>query len=154
MAELQAGAEIKAGEGFILRLRVYYADTDAGGIVYHARYLDFAERCRTELLRAVGYPLVSAEGYQFVVRRAQIDWQAPARLEELLTCKTLVTSASGARLTMRHSLFNEDGRFLTGIDVELAHVSAQHRPVRLPQALLDAIAGVRQATDSGDATSR
>lgn len=124
---------------FTQAIRVYYADTDAGGIVYHARYLDFAERSRTELLRAVGYPLVSADGGQFIVRRAQVDWHAPARLDDLLSCDTTVTAARGARLILRQEIFRGP-LLLTALDVELAHVSPQHRPVRLSEAFLASIA--------------
>lgn len=124
---------------FTHAIRVYYADTDAGGIVYHARYLEFAERCRAELLRSIAAPLATPEGHQFVVRRSQIDWIAPARLDDLLLCQTTVSSVGGARVGMTHQFFigeTETAR----IAIELAYVSARHRPVRLPHALIAALA--------------
>jgi acyl-CoA thioester hydrolase len=68
-------------------LRVYYEDTDAGGVVYYANYLKFFERCRTEWLRSVGVnqrTLADAHGVMFVVARAEIDYKRPARLDDLL----------------------------------------------------------------------
>jgi hypothetical protein len=69
-------------EIFVYTLRVYYQDTDAGGIVYHANYLNFGERARAEALREMGVPhveMVRQFGVMFVVRRLQIDYQRPAR---------------------------------------------------------------------------
>ncbi len=66
-------------------VRVYYEDTDAGGVVYHAKYLHFMERARSEALRDLGVPhtdLIANHGLGFVVRRAEIDYAAPARLDD------------------------------------------------------------------------
>lgn len=125
-------------QSFVHEIRVYYADTDAGGIVYHARYLEFAERCRSEVLRRVGHPLVSPDGNHFVVRRSQIEWIAPARLDDLLICKTSVETAGGARVAMKHRMFLADA-LIASIDIELAYISALQRPVRLPPALVSAM---------------
>lgn len=125
-------------QSFFHEIRVYYADTDAGGIVYHARYLEFAERCRSEFLRKIGHPLISANGNQFVVRRSQIEWHAPARLDDLLGCKTTVMGAGGARVTMRHRMFVGQN-LIASIDIELAYVSALQRPTRLPAELVAAM---------------
>ena len=72
-------------------LRVYYEDTDAGGVVYHANYLRFAERARTEALRDLGLPHADAGeriGLMFVVRRVEVDYLRPARLDDSLTVVT------------------------------------------------------------------
>lgn len=119
---------------FDMPIRVYYADTDAGGIVYHATYLDMAERCRTEYLRHLDHPLVGAQGEQFVVRRAEIDWWHPARLDDLLTCTTRVTHLGGASLVMEQR-FTLNDVALAQIVVTLVHVSATMRPVRIPATL-------------------
>lgn len=129
-------------QSFVVEIRVYYADTDAGGIVYHARYLEFAERCRSEFLRQIGHPLIATNGCQFVVRRAQIEWLAPARLDNLLVCKTSVEGANGARVNMRHRMFLDEA-LVASIDVELAYVSALQRPKRLPHALVAAMVKFR-----------
>ncbi|NPD14416.1 YbgC/FadM family acyl-CoA thioesterase [Xinfangfangia sp. D13-10-4-6] len=123
---------------FTQEIRVYYADTDAGGIVYHARYLEFAERCRSEFLRHIGCPLVSDEGNNFVVRRAQIEWHAPARLDDLLICQTLVISARGAKVNMEHRFFAGEV-MTTQISVELAYITKALRPARLPASLIAAM---------------
>ena len=72
-----------------IRVRVYYEDTDAAGIVYHAAYLEFAERARTEMLRCLGLDHAPARpGLVFTVRRCAIDYRAPARLDDLLEVET------------------------------------------------------------------
>lgn len=115
-------------------IRVYYADTDAGGVVYHSVYLEFAERCRTEMLRHLGWPLVGPEGEMFVVRRAELDWLRPARLEQVLTCRTTVQEIGGASVQMRQAFYGDD-TLLCEIAITLVHVSAALRPARLPDGL-------------------
>jgi acyl-CoA thioester hydrolase len=78
-------------------LRIYFEDTDAGGVVYHANYLRFAERARTEALRAMGLPhseMMEKHGIIFVVRRVALDYQRPARLDDWLTVETMRQSRS------------------------------------------------------------
>ena len=86
-----------------LPVRVYYEDTDAAGLVYHARYLHFMERARTETLREAGsdHPrLLAEEGLGFAVRRMAIDFVRPARLDDLLAVETVMTGSTGARLEL------------------------------------------------------
>src|ERR1700722_19710070 len=85
-------------------IRVYYEDTDAGGIVYHASYLRFAERARTEFMRLVDWPsgrILSELGCFWVVRRIEIDYRQPARLDDALTIETRLVSLGGASMTAR-----------------------------------------------------
>jgi acyl-CoA thioester hydrolase len=120
-----------------LPVRVYYEDTDAGGIVYHARYLCFAERARTELLRDLGidhHRLLVEDGGLFAVRRASIDFRRAARLDDLLVVETGVRFARGARLKLRQNIKKETELFVS-IDVELAFISPDLRPRRLPARL-------------------
>lgn len=133
-----------AAGAFVLPIRVYYADTDAGGIVYHAVYLDMAERARTEMLRALGHPLVSPDGAQFVVRRAEVDWHRPARLDDWLYCVTAVREAGAARAVLRQAFYRETD-LLAEATITLAHVGADLRPVRMPPALRAAFARCRPA---------
>lgn len=107
---------------FDWRIRVYYEDTDAGGIVYYANYLRFFERARTEWLRSLGVShreFACTEGLQFVVRSLSVDYRQPARLDDslILTLKNLKTRAA--------SLFIEQKAFLARSDELL--VSAQVR---------------------------
>jgi len=102
-------------------LRVYYQDTDAGGIVYHANYLAFAERARAEALRALGIPhaeMVARHGVMFVVRRIELDYQRPARLDEEIRIETRIAEVGGASATLRQN-FWRDSDSLAVLEVRL-----------------------------------
>ena len=89
-------------------LRVYYADTDAGGVMYHAAYLGFAERARTEALRDAGLPhaaMLTEHGVMFMVRRVQIEYLRPARLDDMLTIRTQTEAATGATVTLTQDFY-------------------------------------------------
>ena len=119
-------------------VRVYYEDTDAGGIVYHAQYLCFAERARTELLREAGtdhHRLLADHGGVFAVRRATVDFRRPARLDDALIVETRALGCSGVRLTL-HQDIKRDDEPLVRIEVELAFISLDLRPRRLPSRLI------------------
>ena len=93
-------------------LRVYYEDTDAGGIVYHANYLRFAERARTEALRALGVPhadLVRDHHRMFVVRRVKLDYLRPARLDERLSVLTDQRALGAASVRLRQDVVGAEG---------------------------------------------
>jgi acyl-CoA thioester hydrolase len=99
-------------EIFTTRLRVYYQDTDAGGIVYHANYLNFAERGRTEALREMGIPhaeMLRQFGVMFVVRKVIVDYQRPARIDEALRVETRVVRVGGASVTLRQQICRDGG---------------------------------------------
>ncbi len=118
-----------------LTLRIYYEDTDAGGMVYHARYLGFAERARTELLRDLGVPhqeLVRDHGVIFVVRRVKMDYLRPARLDESLTIATGLTQLGAATATLQQD-FSADRAEVARLTVQLACVrGTDGRPQRIP----------------------
>jgi acyl-CoA thioester hydrolase len=130
-----------------LDIRVYYEDTDAAGIVYHARYLAFAERGRTEMLREAGVPhddLNRNEGLIFVVRRVKIDYLRPARLDEVLTLVTEPTGMGAASATLRQS-FAVGEQAVAQLDVQLACVRrADGRPSRIPARWRAAFEEVRR----------
>ena len=117
------------------QVRVYYEDTDAGGVVYHARYLAFAERARTEAMRAAGAPhdeLATHHGLIFVVRRAEMDYLRPARLDDLLVVTTQTVALGGASLKLRQS-FASGGRQVGVLQVKLACIrQSDGRPARIP----------------------
>lgn len=95
------------GRLHVLPVRVYYEDTDAAGVVYHANYLRFCERGRTEMLRAIGIELgrVQAEdNLAFVVHRGEIEWRRPARLDDALTVETALTGVGRARVSLRQAV--------------------------------------------------
>ena len=121
-------------------LRVYFEDTDTGGIVYYANYLRFAERGRTEMLRELGFEssaMMADTGAALAVRRATADYLKPARLDDLLTVKTRVLAVKGARLSLSQVVCRE-GETLVEMEIELACMAADGRPRRLPAALRDA----------------
>jgi acyl-CoA thioester hydrolase len=115
--------------------RVYYEDTDAGGVVYHARYLAFAERARTEMLRAAGVPhaeMQRDEGLIFVVRRVKIDYLRPTRLDDVLQLTTRPMVLKAASTTLRQE-FAVSGSPVATADVDLACVrGSDGRPQRIP----------------------
>jgi acyl-CoA thioester hydrolase len=93
-------------------LRVYYEDTDAGGIVYHATYLRFAERARTEALRDLGVPhaeLLHNFNMMFVVRRVEVDYLRPARVDDSLVVETEVLAVAGASADLRQTVQGPEG---------------------------------------------
>lgn len=131
---------IEAGE-HVLPLRVYYEDTDAGGIVYHSNYLKFAERARTELLRLVGISqaeLARRHGLAFAVRDCAIDYRAPARLDDLLEVRSRLTALSAATLRAEQCI-SRDGEDLVRLGVRVACVKLDGRPARLPSPLRDSL---------------
>lgn len=132
-------AERERGHQF--RLRVYYEDTDAGGIVYYANYLKFAERARTEMLRELGFShgdLHHRQGLGFVVRRCVVDYRYPARLDESLAVQTLVGKVRGASFDLHQRVFRD--RLVTAsLEVTLAMVDESRRTARLPKALIAAL---------------
>ena len=118
-------------------IRVYYEDTDAGGIVYHADYIKYAERGRTEFLRALGLEnrvLQDREGILFVVVHLEADFYKPAHLDDLLTVKTVVSELGNASFAMNQTIFCGDVR-LFGMSVKLACVDLDKRVTRLTDAV-------------------
>lgn len=120
-----------------LLVRVYYEDTDAAGMVYHANYLKFAERGRTELLRGIGFGqrrLREESGIGFAVRRCNADYRSPARLDDALTVATRVAGIGAATLSLRQEI-RRGGDVIVVLDVEVACIGREGRPRRLPPAL-------------------
>lgn len=100
---LPFGGELR-GRIHVLPVRVYYEDTDAAGVVYHANYLRFCERGRTEMLRAIGVELGEVQAKDnlvFVVHTGEIEWRRPARLDDALTVETTLTGLGKASVQMR-----------------------------------------------------
>lgn len=124
-------------EGGLHRLpvRVYYEDTDAGGVVYHARYLNFAERARTELLRALGIEqsqLRRRFGMVFAVRDCSVDFRRPARFDDLLEVRSRLIEMSGASLRAVQSIWR-GSELLVDIKIRVAALGDTGRPTRIPE---------------------
>jgi acyl-CoA thioester hydrolase len=128
------------GTTHLLPIRVYYEDTDAGGIVYHATYLRFAERARTEMLRAVGIDLTRLRddhGLAFVVRRGEVDYQRAARLDDMLIVQSDLVELGGATATLHQVIrritpTHELGEDLVTFRAYVACVHVSGRAGRLP----------------------
>ena len=120
-------------------VRVYYEDTDAGGIVYHTNYLKYMERARTEYLRALGHnqiQLRAREGILFVVNRITINFNKPAVFDDELTVTAALGKATGASL-MFHQTICRDDEVLCEADIAIACLSAdRYKPKRMPTSLL------------------
>ena len=127
---------------FIWPVRVYYEDTDAGGVVFYANYLKFFERARTEMLRAIGYEqdqLLTVEGIIFVVRFVQVDYLSPARFNEQLLVSAKVSLAKKASFTFQQDITRGDDVLCKG-SVRIACLDAKTmRPRAIPETLFKAI---------------
>ncbi len=132
---------------FDFNIRVYYDSTDAGGVVYHSRYLDFCERCRTELLRDARITqstLLKEKKVGFVVKDANIKFKKPAKLDDLLKITTEVVENSGViikmlqkiYLTSREGLPVEDD-LLFEMEISLVCVNGDFRPTRIPKEIME-----------------
>ena len=133
---------------FSLPVRVYYEDTDAGGVVYYANYLKFMERARTEWLRSLGFEqdrLRSREGLLFAVRRAEIDFLRPALFNDQLRVTVDLSGIGGASLTFAQAILRDsDNRVCCSGLVRVACVDDKTlRPKRIPHHLSAEIAHVR-----------
>ncbi|MDF2765492.1 MAG: Tol-Pal system-associated acyl-CoA thioesterase [Rhodospirillales bacterium] len=125
-----------------LLVRVYYEDTDAAGLVYHARYLHFMERARTEMLREAGsdHPkLMAEEGLAFAVRRLAIEFVRPARLDDLLLVETRMTGFSGVRIELDQRVLR-GGELVAECALTLVCIDRGGRARRVPPLLLAAFA--------------
>ncbi|MGN7612921.1 tol-pal system-associated acyl-CoA thioesterase [Magnetococcales bacterium HHB-1] len=122
--------------------RIYYEDTDAGGIVYHSNYLKYLERTRTEWLRSHGYDqrkLSQEEGILFAVSRMSIQFHAPAQMDDQIQVTATIKKISGARLIFDQAIFlyQTPQQKLISAEVVVATVNLQRRPVRIPKTMLD-----------------
>ena len=119
-------------------VRVYWEDTDAGGVVYHAQYLAFMERARSEWMRGIGFGQESLREANlcFVVRSMSIDFRLPAKLDDLLSVSVRLAQCRGASLVIAQDVRRGE-ELLVGAEVRVAAVSADRfRPVPIPEAVL------------------
>jgi acyl-CoA thioester hydrolase len=149
-ADLPSSGRLVDGQ-HVLPIRVYYEDTDFTGVVYHATYLRFFERGRSEFLRVMGTPQDRTDHGIFAVIRVEIDYKAPARIHDALTVKTDFEGMKGPRLNFRQTIektaedgtqlvlceavviavaIHEDGRVRRPSATELTHWNAYKRPSR------------------------
>ncbi|MGL4395405.1 MAG: YbgC/FadM family acyl-CoA thioesterase [Hyphomicrobium sp.] len=134
-----------------LPVRVYFEDTDAGGVVYHASFVRYAERGRTDFLRLLGTDArrmidgsQSHEPAAFVVRRMNMDFFKPGRMDDLLLVSTIVLATGGASVTLRQTI-SRAGTRLFETDVTVVLVSMSGRPLRLSERVRAAFDGHKAA---------
>jgi len=142
MAELLPhSGVIKDGE-HILPLRVYYEDTDAGGIVYYANYLKYMERGRSDMLRKLGIDqgemlkFLEPDDIKFVVIRSEVDYIKPAELDDEITVHTRVSKLGKASLSMTQEVRRGDDILAKGV-IRAASLNKQDRPARLPKIIME-----------------
>ena len=133
-------AEVAAAGGFTWPVRIYWEDTDAGGVVYHARYVAFMERARSEWLRAHGVEqtvLRDEDDLVFAVRAMELDFRAPARLDDQLQVSVRLLESRGASFTVAQRI-ERDGALLVEARVRIAALRASDfRPRAIPAPLSD-----------------
>ncbi len=124
---------------FMWPVRVYYEDTDAGGVVYHSQYLNYMERARTEWLRSLGLAqteIREQHGIVFVVRQMQLQYRKPARFDDALQVSTALAQRSGASLKFAQEILRGD-ETLIHADVEVVCVDVEKfKPARIPLAMM------------------
>lgn len=126
-----------------LQVRVYYEDTDAAGIVYHANYLRYAERARSDMMRYLGFDnatMARERHLGFAIRHATLDYRRPARLDDLLTVETRLISLGGASSEVEQNILGPDGTVLvviqlTAVCIDLRTGAAQRMPADMRAAL-------------------
>ena len=122
---------------FLLPIRVYIEDTDAGGIVYYVNYLKYLERARTELMRTFGLEraAVSDAGWNFVVSDVSLSYKEPARLDDQLSATAVISAVGGATINFYQTVRRDDTVLVAG-DIQIACVDrGTGRPTRLDAAL-------------------
>lgn len=142
------------GAYHVLPVRVYFEDTDAGGIVYHASYVRFCERGRTDFLRLLGAEARSMfdgsdarEPAIFVVRRMNMDFIRPGLMDDLLRVETRVKDVGGASITLTQTILREDKRLFEA-DVMIVLISKSGKPLRLSERVRAAFEA-HQASKAG-----
>lgn len=120
----------------VIRVRIYYEDTDFSGNVYHAAYLKFFERGRTEFLRDLGihHHELAEQGIAFAVRSMTLDFIAAARIDDLLKVQTTVVESSGVRLVLDQTISRDD-KLIASARVTVVAIKMSGGPARLPASL-------------------
>lgn len=122
-----------------MQIRIYYEDTDCGGVVYYANFLRYFERARTEFLRDRGFEVsaYAAAGLVFVVSHVDVSYQAPARYNDVLDIETAVVDVTRTSLTFAHAVRRiSDERVIVEGAARLVCVDERGKPRRLPEDLL------------------
>lgn len=120
--------------------RIYYYDTDAGGIVYYGQYLCYLEEARTEFLEQKGLSVVmfNKRGLFYAVRHCNINYRSPARYGDTLVCTAQLAKATAAQLIFNQKITDKaDGRLIVDAEVSLVCLNKEFKPVQIPEDLKD-----------------
>tara|TARA_B100001115_G_scaffold172463_1_gene155689 strand:- start:52 stop:447 length:396 start_codon:yes stop_codon:yes gene_type:complete len=122
---------------FTYKLKVYYEDTDSGGVVYYANYLKFFERARTEAIAEIGLSnkkLLEENGILIIVKSCNIEYKRPAKLEDQLEVKSSVISISNTSFKMKQKVYR-DKELITDCEIHLVIVDEKGKPIKIPDIL-------------------
>lgn len=129
------------GNTFVFPVRIYYEDTDLSGIVYHANYLRYMERARTEFFRALGLRAANmeeADPSAWALRKATIEYLRPAKFDDIVEVHTTVTALTGARLCANQLILRQH-EVLTRSSIEACIISLTGKPRRIPAEVSDKV---------------
>ena len=124
---------------FTFKLKVYYEDTDAGGVVYYANYLKFMERARSDAIESLGFTnklLIEENGTYIIVKSCNINYIKPASLEDNLEIKSNIKEITKTSFFMTQKVFKGDNK-ITEADVHLVTIDKKGKPVKIPESLKD-----------------
>lgn len=148
LSDISSGPPGLAGKltsrGHELAVRVYFEDTDFTGVVYHARYLHYFERGRSDFLRCkeINHKTLEeglfGEALFFIVKAISLDFSLPAHIDDILTVETVVLSTKGARLVMQQTIMRDEV-LVASAEVTVVLVNGQGKPRRLPDGLIQAL---------------
>lgn len=118
--------------------RIAYADTDAGGIVYHSKYMDLTERARAELWAMIGKEHNKETGnVGFVLKSSNIEYKSPAKLDDIVTVQTKYTKVGKTSLTLEQKIYKDDTLLIIQ-NLTLVYVNKDIRPIRIPEYWINA----------------
>lgn len=140
------------GQHHVMAVRVYFEDTDAGGVAYHASYIRWCERGRSDFLRLLGTDarrmIDGSDNHEpaaFVVRRMNCDFKRPARMDDVLEVTTRVKELGGASVTLIQTVAHEGGRDIFEAEVTVVLVAVSGKPLRLSETLRKAFGAASHA---------
>jgi acyl-CoA thioester hydrolase len=139
------------GKTHTLPIRIYYEDTDVGGIVYYANYLKFAERARTEMLRLIGVnqsEMADRYGLVFAVRACAVEFLRPARLDDLIEVRSRLVQLAAATVSAAQAIWRGSEE-LARLELRVACLRRNGRPARLPAAVRQALEPYVQRSTQG-----
>ncbi len=128
-----------------MQKKIYYHDTDSGGVVYYANYLKFLEEARTEAMKEVGLDIriLTENGILFVVRRQEIDYKSPAYYADILDVRTWVSAVSAAQIIFEASIKNQNGQLISVAKTLLVCIDSNFKPQPIPQDMKEKLLNVK-----------